>query len=124
VGTESKLRESLALGAHGGVSGGSNVAPEIFTDLYQAVQASDDQAASLANRAVQNWKASTAAVATSPNASIKIFKAALAAMGILGTANVAAPFEALTSAEVARVTEALGTGLRRTSSIAKGAPRH
>jgi 4-hydroxy-tetrahydrodipicolinate synthase len=41
VGPEELLAETILLGGHGGVSGGANVFPKLFVDLYNAASAGD-----------------------------------------------------------------------------------
>lgn len=36
IGPEALMAEAVLMGAHGGVSGGANLAPELFVDLYRA----------------------------------------------------------------------------------------
>ncbi len=35
-GPEERLAEAIAMGAHGGITGGSNLAPELYVDLYRS----------------------------------------------------------------------------------------
>ncbi|HJZ89990.1 MAG TPA: dihydrodipicolinate synthase family protein, partial [Gemmataceae bacterium] len=41
VGPEEMLAEAIALGAHGGICGGANLAPRVFVDLYYAARSGD-----------------------------------------------------------------------------------
>ena len=41
IGPEELLAEAVLLGAHGGVSGGANLCPKLYIDLYQAAAAGD-----------------------------------------------------------------------------------
>ena len=41
IGPEHLLSDAVSLGAHGGVAGGANVAPQLFVDFYQAAAAGD-----------------------------------------------------------------------------------
>lgn len=45
VGPEELLLESLAIGAHGGVTGGANLFPRLFVTLYEAAQSGNKQEA-------------------------------------------------------------------------------
>ena len=40
-GPEEMLAEAIAMGAHGGISGGSNLAPRLYVELYRAAVAGD-----------------------------------------------------------------------------------
>ena len=40
-GPEELLAEAMAMGAHGGIAGGSNLSPELYIELYQAAQEHD-----------------------------------------------------------------------------------
>jgi dihydrodipicolinate synthase/N-acetylneuraminate lyase len=40
-GPEERLAEAIAMGAHGGIAGGSNLAPELFVELYRAATKRD-----------------------------------------------------------------------------------
>ncbi len=51
VGPEELLAEAVLLGAHGGVSGGANLCPQLYVDLYRAAAAGRrDRAAELQGR--------------------------------------------------------------------------
>ena len=41
IGPEELLAESVVLGAHGGVSGGANLRPRLYVDLFEAARAGD-----------------------------------------------------------------------------------
>jgi len=41
VGSEELLAETLFLGGHGGVSGGTNLIPELYVNLFNAARKQD-----------------------------------------------------------------------------------
>jgi 4-hydroxy-tetrahydrodipicolinate synthase len=43
MGPETKMCEAVMLGAHGGVNSGSNVAPQLFVDAYNAAKNNDEE---------------------------------------------------------------------------------
>lgn len=81
VGPEELLAETTLLGAHGGVSGGANVFPRLYVDLYNAAQAGDLETTrrlhSLVLRVTDLY-----AIGQHTSAVIKGIKAALGCLGI------------------------------------------
>jgi 4-hydroxy-tetrahydrodipicolinate synthase len=56
VGSESLLTDAIAMGADGGVTGGANVAPALFADLYESSITSDQARIGELQSSVQSLK--------------------------------------------------------------------
>jgi 4-hydroxy-tetrahydrodipicolinate synthase len=82
VGPEELLAEAVLSGAHGGVSGGANFAPQLYVDLYRAAAGRDlDRVAELHAR-VMRISQSIYTVARDGSGVVKGIKCALACLGI------------------------------------------
>lgn len=103
MGPEQMLPQAWALGGHGGVCGGANVAPRLFVDLQAALDHGDEAAARSLQRKVLAL-GRLYDVGTEPGRVIVGVKGALAALGICGDAT-AAWFEHLDDAKRTRVAE-------------------
>jgi 4-hydroxy-tetrahydrodipicolinate synthase len=82
IGPEELLAEAVLFGAHGGVSGGANLCPRLYVDLYEAAAAGNlEQVARLHARVMQ---ISSTIYGIDPNGSgvIKGLKCALACLGV------------------------------------------
>ena len=101
IGPEQMLPEAHALGGHGGVCGGANVAPRIFVDLQAALERGDAAAARRHQEQVLAL-GRLYDVGSQPGRVIVGVKGALAALGICGDAS-AAWFETLDAAGKARI---------------------
>ncbi len=104
VGPEHLLCEAIKLGADGGVSGGANVRPELYVQLYEAAssgghtKALTDQVASLGRLYdVGNNPAS---------AVVKGIKCALSLMGICN-GRMAEPFREFAASDVEKIKQLL-----------------
>lgn len=107
VGPEELLAEALLLGAHGGVSGGANLAPRLYTDLYRAaIDRDHDRVAELHAR-VMRISGSIYTVDPRGSGVIKGLKCALSTLGICSD-QVAEPLERLAPAERELIRERLG----------------
>jgi len=82
IGPEELLAEAVLLGAHGGVSGGANLSPQLYVDLYRAATSRDlDRVAELHARVMRISEA-IYTVDSHGSGVIKGLKCALACMGI------------------------------------------
>lgn len=90
MGPEQLLADALAIGAHGGVCGGANLAPRLFVDLYNAVVNGDSKQALFFQNRVREL-AAIYSVEPLDSSTIKGIKCALAYMGICDDF-MAAPF--------------------------------
>jgi 4-hydroxy-tetrahydrodipicolinate synthase len=96
VGPEEKLTESLILGAHGGVNGGSNLFPKWYVSLYDAYQNGDmDQVESLQNK-IQKLSEEVYHLNDNPNSYLQGIKAAMSIHGLC-QATLAPPLQGLSS---------------------------
>lgn len=82
IGPEEKLLAALKLGAHGGVSGGANLFPEIYVNLCRAVQSGDMTRAQQLQDRIQRIGGLLYRVGKHPSTIIKGIKCTLACLGI------------------------------------------
>lgn len=82
MGPQELLLESLQLGGHGGVSGGANVFPELYVELYQAALRQDQARVDALNRAISSVADALFRVGTHSSSIIKGIKCALACLGV------------------------------------------
>jgi 4-hydroxy-tetrahydrodipicolinate synthase len=82
VGPEELLAEAVLLGAHGGVSGGANLAPSLYVSLYEATQAGDLAQTRRWHGQVLALSSSIYTVGRHSSAVIKGLKCALSLLGI------------------------------------------
>ncbi|MFC1597184.1 dihydrodipicolinate synthase family protein [Planctomycetota bacterium] len=107
IGPEELLAEALLLGAHGGVSGGANLAPRLYVNLYRAATDRDlDRVAELHAR-VMRISGAIYTVDRHGSGVIKGLKCALSTLGICSD-RVAEPLERLAPAERELIRERLG----------------
>jgi dihydrodipicolinate synthase/N-acetylneuraminate lyase len=118
VGPEELLAEALLLGAHGGVSGGANLAPHLYVDLYRAATDRDLDRVAKLHAQVMRISGSIYTVDRHGSGVIKGLKCALSMLGICSD-RVAEPLERLAPAERELIRERLGQleFLRDTKSL-------
>jgi len=94
VGPEELLAESVLLGGHGGVSGGANVNPRLYVELYEAARDGDlERTRALHDRVMTVSRTLyTVGLYQGPSAFLKGLKCALAWLGICDDV-MAEPFE-------------------------------
>jgi dihydrodipicolinate synthase/N-acetylneuraminate lyase len=103
IGPEETLPQAHALGGHGGVCGGANVAPDVFVGLQTALEAGDEsRAAALHKRVLTIGR--LYGVSTQPGRVVVGVKAALREFGICGDA-AAGWFELLNAEQRGRIAE-------------------
>ncbi len=107
MGPEELLAEGMALGAAGGVCGGSNFFPELFTGIYRAVAAGNYELAFSLHRTVIHISRGIYSADHDGGFYLKGLKCALGLMGICNDL-LAEPFERLTEAESRQVERVLG----------------
>ena len=105
-GPEEFLDEAIRLGAHGGVSGGSNLWPELYVDLYRAAFAGNRADADCLQQIVLDISASIYHRRPEPSSYLRGLKCALAAMGYCRNV-MTEPFEPFTGSEAEAVRAAL-----------------
>lgn len=82
VGPEELLCETLLLGGHGGVSGGANLCPRLYVDLYQAVQDNNLETVTALHERVMKISDTIYSVGKHESSFLKGVKCALSCMGI------------------------------------------
>lgn len=109
IGQESLLAQAMAMGAHGGVCSGANVAPEIFVELYNAVKAGEAEHVRRAQARVEAL-ARIYRVGSHLSAVIKGIKCALSLLGVCDDfmAELFRRFRTPGRAQVARILEEAG----------------
>ena len=91
MGPEMLLAEAVLFGAHGGVSGGANLQPRLYVDLYEAAQRRDIVRAEALHGTVIQQKATLYSVSRERSGFIRSLKCALSCLGICSD-YVAEPF--------------------------------
>lgn len=94
IGPENHLVEALALGAHGGVHGGSNLFPSLYVDLFRAVEAGDSGRVRLLDGLVRRICNELYSLSPYENACIRVVKFLLSELGLC-TDRMVEPFEGL-----------------------------
>jgi len=103
IGPEQMLPQAHALGGHGGVCGGANVAPRLFVELQAALERGDEaRAAGLQQKVLALGR--LYAIGTQPGRVIVGVKGALAALGLCRDVT-AAWFERLDADQKSRIAE-------------------
>jgi len=92
VGPEQLLGESVLLGGHGGVSGGANLLPRLYVDLYEAAAAGDLKRVRELHDRVMHISVTLYTVGKYGSAFIKGLKCALSCLGICSDV-LAEPFQ-------------------------------
>ncbi len=84
VGPEELLAESLLLGAHGGISGGANIFPNLYVELCAAAQAGDLTQTRALHSVVMQVTERLYHIGNHASAVIKGIKCALSCLGLCG----------------------------------------
>lgn len=116
VGPEELLAESLLLGVHGGVSGGSNLFPRLYVSLYQAATRGDIAEARRLHASVIEVCARIFEAGTYGTHYLQGLKYAASLLGLCKE-HVAMPYEPLDDQGKRRVAEAV-EALRRLPGVA------
>jgi len=82
VGPEELLGETVLLGGHGGVTGGANMFPKLYVDLYTAAAARDLDRVETLHRTVMRISSTLYSVGKYSSSYLKGVKCALSCMGI------------------------------------------
>jgi 4-hydroxy-tetrahydrodipicolinate synthase len=106
IGPEELLERSIALGGHGGVTGGANMFPALYVALYEAAASGDVALAQTLQQVVQRISDSMYKVSDSGARVIQGIKAGLAELGICG-AVMAPPFRTYDTDECGRIADAI-----------------
>lgn len=106
VGPEEMMAESVMLGVHGGVNGGSNLFPMLYVDLYQAASAGDLARVRLLQNRVIDISRRLYSVGSYGSSYLRGIKCAAAELGLLKNV-LAAPYAPFEGAERERIREHL-----------------
>jgi 4-hydroxy-tetrahydrodipicolinate synthase len=102
MGPEELMGEAVLFGAHGGVSGGANLFPRLYVDLYDAAVRSDLGRVRELQERVMKISTTIYSVGTYGSAYLKGVKCALGVMGLCDDF-LAEPFTRFGPAERARI---------------------
>jgi 4-hydroxy-tetrahydrodipicolinate synthase len=108
VGPEEMLAATVLMGGHGGVSGGANIFPRLYVDLYEAAAAKDLVTAQRLHEQVMRVSSTLYCVGNYGSGIIKAIKSALATMGVCGE-SLAEPFQPLDAKDHAHIRDVLDT---------------
>ncbi len=106
IGPEELLARSVALGGHGGVTGGANMFPSLYVALYEAAAEGDEQRAQSIQQVVQQISDSMYRVSDCGARVIHGIKVGLSELGICSGV-VAPPFRDYNDRERARISAAI-----------------
>lgn len=106
IGPEELLAEAVLLGAHGGVTGGANIRPELYVELYEAASAGDLERTTQLHRTVTQLASSIYHVGPPGASVLQGIKTALSLLGICSDVP-AEPFRPLNDSQRRRIEQAL-----------------
>jgi len=106
VGPEQLLAESVLLGGHGGVSGGANLCPRLFVDVYNAAVAGDVSRIQQLHAQVIQLATTLYSIGQHGSAFIKGVKCALSCLGVCDD-QMAEPFQRFAPPQRQQVQQAL-----------------
>jgi 4-hydroxy-tetrahydrodipicolinate synthase len=121
VGPEELLAQSMELGAHGGISGGANLWPRLYVDLYEAAAVGDTERVEHLHAAVMRISNSIYRVGRYDSRIIKGIKASLGCLGVCSD-EMAPPFQRFAEPERERIRQLLAElGVPRSPAVAAAA---
>lgn len=106
VGPEEMLADAVFAGGHGGVSGGANVHPRLYVDLFEAARSGDTARVRELHGRVMQISENLYHVGRHPSAIIKGIKCALALLGVCDDF-MAEPFHRFREPERSRIRQIL-----------------
>jgi len=98
VGPEELLAESVLLGGHGGVSGGSNIFPKLYVELFEAARSGDLKRTRELHSVVMQVSGRLYHLAKHASSPIKGIKCAMSCLGLCGDL-MAEPFQVFSETE-------------------------
>ena len=104
IGPEEQLSEATLLGGNGGVSGGANLFPQLYVDVYEAAVRQDIQAVRHLHQRVMDVSTSLYSIGKHGSSTIKGIKCALSCMGLCND-DMAEPFHKFCDRERAIILE-------------------
>ncbi|MBQ3635178.1 MAG: dihydrodipicolinate synthase family protein [Bacteroidales bacterium] len=107
VGPEEMMGESVLLGAHGGVSGGANMFPELYVGMYEAARDRDIDRVQKLQRVIMQISTSIYTVGRHGSSYLKGLKCALSVLGIIKDDFVSPPFYKFLEPEREKIRRAL-----------------
>jgi dihydrodipicolinate synthase/N-acetylneuraminate lyase len=102
AGREANLHEVIALGGHGGVTGGANVYPRLFVDFYNAAVTKDVKRIAECSALVTQLGQIYSVAGSQFSAGIAGIKTSLGLLGIC-SGEVAPPIQAVTAEQKAKI---------------------
>jgi dihydrodipicolinate synthase/N-acetylneuraminate lyase len=102
AGKEGNLHEVIALGGHGGVTGGANIHPRLFVDFYEAAMAKDSKKIAEYSALVNQLGQIYPVAGNRFSAGIAGIKTTLELLGICG-GDVAPPIQPVTAEQKKRI---------------------
>ncbi|MCC5936324.1 MAG: dihydrodipicolinate synthase family protein [Lunatimonas sp.] len=102
VGPEEMMASSVLMGAHGGVSGGANMFPRLYVDLYHAAKANDRETMLRLQSKVMEVSEKVYALGTYGSSYLKGLKGAMSLLGLCQNV-LAAPHTAFGPAEMEKL---------------------
>ena len=106
MGPEELLGQSLLLGGHGGVSGGANLYPQLYVQLYEAARSRDLDRLAAGQQQIMEISSGIYGLAPSTSGYLQGLKCALSVLGICDDF-LAEPFRRLDPPQRARIEQEL-----------------
>ncbi|MEN8255058.1 MAG: dihydrodipicolinate synthase family protein [Verrucomicrobiota bacterium] len=106
VGPEELLGETLLLGGHGGVSGGANIHPTLYVDLYHAAVKKDLERVAVLHKKIMQISSGIYSIGRYGSSFLKGVKCSLSCMGICSDF-MAEPFHRFNEPERAQIRQHL-----------------
>lgn len=106
MGPEELMAESVLMGGHGGISGGSNLFPELYVSLYEAAVTEDLRSTHRLQQTVMRLSKAIYNVGPPPTGYLTGIKAALSMFGLC-TPQLASPLYPLSDQELAQIRQHL-----------------
>lgn len=106
IGIEEILADMIALGAHGGVCGGANLAPRLYVDLYQAAVRGDAAALKPLQDKVLAISGGVYSIGEEESSYLRGLKCASSLLGF-GNGLMAEPYAAMTTTEANEIRQIL-----------------
>jgi 4-hydroxy-tetrahydrodipicolinate synthase len=102
LGPEEQLEEAMAMGAHGGITGGANLSPELYVEFFRAIEAGDAERVAKAKSTVMKISKGIYNLKKDGSSYLRGLKCALSLLGY-GNNVLAEPYVAYGDVEMKQI---------------------